>query len=202
MSEANQGIVAFLKKKLVGHSLSGLLLAELEGYSLWLFKNWPGVAGFFLRNAVLSVLCRRKSGMVWLQSEVNLVYVGRMKLGSNIGINSGTYLNALGGLELGNHVLIGSNVTISAGRHPIEGRFPSVYERPCEPLKIIIEDDVWIGAGAVIMPGITLRKGTVVGANSVVTKSTEEYDIVVGAPAKRVRKRTDVTSIPNSSALI
>jgi maltose O-acetyltransferase len=64
------------------------------------------------------------------------------------------------------------------------------------PKAIIIEDDVWIGAGAVIMPGVTLRRGTVVGANSVVTKDTEEYAVVVGAPARKIRSRADTTSAP------
>jgi len=64
---------------------------------------------------------------------------------------------------------------------------PPVFARPGIPKAIVIEDDVWIGAGAVIMPGVTLRRGTVVGANAVVTKDTEEYWVVAGVPARKIR---------------
>ncbi|MBU0487213.1 MAG: acyltransferase [Bacteroidetes bacterium] len=98
-------------------------------------------------------------------------------------------MNAIGGITIGDFVLLGSNVTVSSGQHDIEGAEPPVFARATIPKPIVIEDDVWIGAGAVIMPGITIAKGTVIGANSVVTKSTEPYSVVVGAPAKKVRSR-------------
>ena len=104
---------------------------------------------------------------------------------------AGTYINAKGGIIMGDYVLIGSNVTISSGRHPIEGRSPSIFERPTEPCPIVIENDVWIGANAVIMPGITLKKGTVVGAGAIVTKDTEEYSVVAGVPAQIIRYRNE-----------
>ena len=54
---------------------------------------------------------------------------------------------------------------------------------------IVIEDDVWIGAGVKILDGVIIRKGCVIGANTVVNKSTEQYGIYVGAPARLIRKR-------------
>jgi acetyltransferase-like isoleucine patch superfamily enzyme len=71
---------------------------------------------------------------------------------------------------------------------------PPIFARPAEPAEIVIEDDVWIGSGAVIMPGITIKKGTVVGANAVVTRSTEEYSIVFGVPARKVGSRLDLST--------
>jgi len=87
------------------------------------------------------------------------VHSERIVAGTHFGINSGTYINGVGGIQFGNHVLIGSNVTISSGVHPIEGVTPPIFSRRTTPKKIVINDDVWIGAGAVIMPGITLAKG-------------------------------------------
>ena len=66
---------------------------------------------------------------------------------------------------------------------------PPVFARQSIPKKIVIGDDVWIGAGAVIMPGVTIARGTVIGANAVVTRDTEEYAVMVGAPARMLRKR-------------
>ena len=57
---------------------------------------------------------------------------------------------------------------------------------PIKEQEVIIEDDVWIGMNAVILPGVTIRKGTIVGAGAVVTKSTGEYEIVAGVPAKKI----------------
>lgn len=187
-----QNIRSFLKHKLTTVSFATLLRMELEGWLQALVVPWPGIVGFGLRNVVLSLLLKGKRGMVWTQPQVRLVHCERITIGSNCGINSGTYINGLGGVSIGDYVLIGSNVTISSGRHPIEGHSPPVFARPCEPVAISIEDDVWIGAGAVILPGVRLRRGTVVGANSVVTKDTEEYSVVVGAPAKLLRYRGDL----------
>jgi acetyltransferase-like isoleucine patch superfamily enzyme len=181
--------VEFLRGKLRSLSLAELVRGECEGWLLTLARPWPGVIGFFLRNSLLRVLLAQKRGTVWVQPGVTVVHPGRIRMGSNVGINSGTYLHGVGGISLGDFVLIGSNVTISSGRHPYEGAHPPIFARPSEPSPIIIEDDVWIGAGAVILPGIRVRRGCVVGANSVVTRDTEEYSIVVGAPARPIGSR-------------
>jgi acetyltransferase-like isoleucine patch superfamily enzyme len=54
---------------------------------------------------------------------------------------------------------------------------------------IIIKDDIWLGAGVAVMPGITIETGAVVGANSVVTQSIPEYDIWAGCPARKIGER-------------
>ena len=59
-------------------------------------------------------------------------------------------------------------------------------------MQIVIEDDVWIGASSIILDGVTLAKGTVVGANSTVIKSTREYEIVAGS-AKLIKRENERT---------
>jgi acetyltransferase-like isoleucine patch superfamily enzyme len=54
---------------------------------------------------------------------------------------------------------------------------------------IVIEDDVWIGTHSVIMPGVTIRKGAVVGAGAVVTKDVDAFSIVIGVPANALKLR-------------
>jgi len=54
--------------------------------------------------------------------------------------------------------------------------------------KIIIQDDAWIGAGAIILPNVTIGKGAVVGAGAVVTKDVPPYTVVAGVPAKEIKK--------------
>ena len=179
----------FLKTKLASTSIRTILRMEVEGWLQAVCMPWPGIIGFCLRNVLFSLLLQSKRGVLWVQPNVRFVHCERVSVGRNCAINSGTYINGLGNITIGDHVLIGSNVTISSGRHPIDGTTPPVFARPCEPYPITIEDDVWIGAGAVIMPGILLKRGTVVGANAVVTRSTDEYSIVAGAPARLIGNR-------------
>jgi acetyltransferase-like isoleucine patch superfamily enzyme len=179
----------FLRGK-VGHLSAGAIFySQWEALIVWIVDGLPGVPGMALRSLAYKMIFKRLGGFAWIQPRVMFVQTDRLCVGARFGVNSGTYINAIGGITIGDHVLIGSNVTISSGRHPIDGAQPPVFARPAEPLAIAIEDDVWIGAGAVVMPGVTLAKGTVVGANAVVTKSTEAYSVVVGAPARKIRSR-------------
>lgn len=87
-------------------------------------------------------------------------------------------------VEIGSNVFIGPDVVITPVTHP---KRPE--DRRClTGKKIVIEDDVWIGAHATILPGVILRRGTIVGAGSVVKKSTEEFEIVAGVPSRTIGK--------------
>lgn len=181
--------MGFLKKKFSDINIGTLIFMEIEGWLYWLFNTWPGALGIVMRNLMYRIFFHKKQGIIWVQPRVTIVESNKLSVGRNCGINTGSYINAKGGITFGNNVLIGSNVTISSGKHPIEGKEPAVFERPTVPMPIIIEDDVWIGANAVIMPGVTIKKGTVVGAGAIVTKDTEEYSVVAGVPAKIIRYR-------------
>lgn len=180
----NESTADFLKEKFKKWSFKDLVRLQIEALTFWLVESIPSLPGFFLRNLWAALFFKNKVGFCWIQPRVTFVHTDRLSIGSHFGVNTGCYINAIGGIEIGNHVLLGSNITISSGVHPISGAYPPIYSRPTIPKKITIEDDVWIGAGAVILPGITLKKGTVVGANAVVTKDTQEYSIVVGVPAQ------------------
>ncbi|SNS23653.1 galactoside O-acetyltransferase [Noviherbaspirillum humi] len=181
--------LAFLRDKAKGYSLGLMLRLEFESLFFGLAGLVPTTFGVFVRAAICKLFLKSCRGLSWIQPRVTIVHGDRITVGSHFAVNSGTYINGFGGIEMGSHVLIGSNVTISSGQHPIDGRLPPVFARQSLPKKIVIEDDVWIGAGAVIMPGVRLAQGTVVGANAVVTRDTEPYSIVVGAPAHKIRNR-------------
>lgn len=184
----------FLRKKLVSLSLPELIFTQFESFLFWLVGGLPGIPGFALRYAACRLLFRELGGFCWIQPRVTIVRSNRLTVGKHFGCNTGTFIGASGGIAIGDYVLIGSNVTISSAAHPIDGRLPPVFARPVVPEPVRIEDDVWIGAGASILPGVTLRKGTVIGANSVVNRDTEEYGVYVGAPARKIRSRDDVAA--------
>lgn len=104
----------------------------------------------------------------------------------------GAFVNIWGnaGLSIGNRVLIASHVVINTLTH--DYNYDPIKFAPSISKEIIIEDDVWIGAHAVIMPGITIGKGAVVGAGSIVTKDVPPYAIVMGVPAKIFKFRTNI----------
>lgn len=179
----------FLLGKVRSYSMLTILRLEIESLFFGVLSLIPTTGGVILRSLSAKLFFKQIRGFVWIQPRCIIVHSDRIIVGNNFGLNSGSYINGVGEIEIGNFVLIGSNVTISSGIHPIEGVEPPIFSRVCLPRKIIIEDDVWIGAGAVIMPGVKLGKGSVIGANAVVTKDTEMYSVYVGAPAKKIRNR-------------
>lgn len=182
-------MISFLISKFRKWNFGDLLFSQFEGILQFFVMYLPAFPGMIIRHLFYKILFKRVDGFLFTQPNVQFVHMNRICLGKNVGINSGCYINGLGEVEMGDFVLIGSNVTISSGMHPIDGRTPSIFERPSIPKKITIGEGVWIGAGAVIMPGVTLAKGTVVGANSVVTKDTTEFSVVVGVPARKIKER-------------
>ncbi|HNS51964.1 MAG TPA: acyltransferase [Anaerolineae bacterium] len=95
-------------------------------------------------------------------------------------------------------ITIGSNVLIAAGARLITRKHG--FATMSHPMAlqgytnapIVIEDDVWVGFGAVILPGVTVGRGSIVGSNAVVTRDVEPYSIVGGVPARLIRRRTQV----------
>ena len=109
----------------------------------------------------------------------------KIVIGDNVGI-SGCTISSGESITIGNWVLIGSGAVISDGdAHPIDPEERCAgYGGKRKP--IVIEDDVFIGARAIILKGVTIGRGSVVGAGAVVTKDIPAYSIVVGNPAKVV----------------
>jgi maltose O-acetyltransferase len=170
-------------------SFKKLIFLELENFIIILFGLIPTFFGFIVRSILMKLLLKKNSGFIWVQPFVIFVHSKNISIGKNFGINSFCYINGVGGIYIGDNVLIGSHVTISSGKHPIHDKLTPVYHSKIIPLKITIEDDVWIGSGCVILPGVTIAQGTVVGANSTVTKNTKPYSVIYGSPAKESRIR-------------
>lgn len=90
---------------------------------------------------------------------------------------------------IGDHVMIGPNVTISAAGHPIE---PNLRREAIQfNMPVRIEENVWIGAGAILLPGVTIGKNSVIGAGSVVTRDIPENVVAVGVPCRVLRPIND-----------
>ena len=113
----------------------------------------------------------------------------KIKIGNNVFINNNCLAMARGGITIEDDVMIAGNVQLLSNNH-------DEYERQiltCE--EIIIRKGAWIGAGATILPGVTIGKYAIVGAGAIVTKDVPDYAVVVGIPAKVV-KTLDESKFP------
>lgn len=122
-----------------------------------------------------------------------------IEIGDNVSIGSYCHITAINHIKIGNGVLTGRWVTITDNSHG-ETDFDSLNMLPVKrPLKskgpVIIEDNVWIGDKATILPGVTIGKGSVIGSNAVVSKDVPPYSIAVGNPIRIINsKNTNVYS--------
>ena len=122
---------------------------------------------------------------------------GFIRIGDDCSVNP--YCVLIGGqkgLVIGNGVRIAAHASIIATNHIFDDVSKLIHEQGSLSKGIIIENDVWVGAGAIILDGITVRKGTVVAAGAVVTKSTESYSIVAGVPASMKSSRRSQMDVP------
>lgn len=110
-------------------------------------------------------------------------YGRNIHLGKNVFINQGVTLVDLGGIYIGDKVLIGPKATIISVNHPLDPK----NRRSVELKPVHIADNVWIGANAIILPGVTIEENAVVAAGAVVTKDVAKNTVVAGSPAKIIK---------------
>jgi acetyltransferase-like isoleucine patch superfamily enzyme len=110
-----------------------------------------------------------------------------VSIGNNCGLNAFLHIWGQGGVVIGNNVMIASHVSITSLTHDYleqDMRHSNIIKK-----EVIIEDNVWIGSGAIILPGIRIGRGAVIGAGSVVTKDVLQNTIVVGNPSRVLKTR-------------
>jgi acetyltransferase-like isoleucine patch superfamily enzyme len=111
----------------------------------------------------------------------NTIIDGNVNIGEEVSIQTGVYIPLFS--TIGNNVFLGPFSKLTNDKYMMRKEFALIGPN--------IEDNVSLGANSVILPGITLKKGTMVGAGSVVTKNTNENDIVVGNPARLLKKKPE-----------
>lgn len=117
-----------------------------------------------------------------VQAPLSGAALDRLKIGNNVFINSNCLAMARGGITLEDDVMLAANVQLLSNNH-------DEYDRQvllCKPIHI--KKGAWIGAGASILPGVTIGEYAIVGAGAIVTKDVGDYEVAVGVPAKVVKK--------------
>lgn len=118
-----------------------------------------------------------------------LAQEGYLKMGSNGYVGPFSILRGDGGLEIGRDVLISPQVVIMTANHAFEDCLHPIRQQGDVREPVVIEDDVWLGAGVKVMAGVRIGRGVVVAAGAVVTHDVPPFAIVGGVPARLIRFR-------------
>ena len=112
--------------------------------------------------------------------------VGDVQIGNHTRI--GLHNTVIGPVKIGNHVNLAQGITVTALNHNFTDSNKRIDEQGISTNAVSIEDDVWIGANAVILPGVTIGNHCVVAAGAVVTKDVPPHSLVAGVPAKVIKQ--------------
>lgn len=147
-------------------------------------------------------LIARGSGGITLDDHVVLqdrVYLdteraeeGYIRIGRSTYIGTGTTLFGHVGLEIGDHVLMAQNITLTPYSHIFEDPAVNIIKQGGHTAKVEIGRDVYVGMGVNIMYSGSIGEGAVIGAGSTVVKAIPPYSVAVGAPARVIRKRGEI----------
>jgi galactoside O-acetyltransferase len=120
---------------------------------------------------------------VRLRMPVTVYHPESLSFGDQVDIGEFVVIRASGGVTIGNRVLVAAHAVISSRQHPTTlPRWGVTEDAP-----IAIEDDVWIGAGAIVLPGVTIGRGAVIAAGAVVTANVPPLTMVGGVPARVIK---------------
>lgn len=200
VAESASGVPIWLWKKVMGFGRK-IRLVLYYGFAYHLPRSNPVcVLGHMFRcQQIRRVICR---GLFkYAGKKINIgkgVYFGdgsNVQIGDNSKIGPNFRVLGPGMFKIGSNVIIGPDVIFITINHKFDRtNIPIKAQGHYEAKQITVLDDVWIGARAIILPGVCIGTGAIVGAGAVVTKSIPEYAIVAGNPARVIKSRLSISS--------
>jgi len=112
--------------------------------------------------------------------------VGDVIIGNHTRI--GLHNTIIGPVTIGSHVNLAQGITITALNHNFDDSEKRIDQQGISTKEVVLEDDIWVGANAVILPGVTIGTHAVVAAGAIVTKDVPPHSLVAGVPAKVIRQ--------------
>ena len=158
-------------------------------FLLDIFRNSNSKIGFILRYLSVKRLAKKCGKKVIIFPGVYLKNIQNLVIGTNVSIHELTYIDAFGLIEIGNDVAISHNVSIVSFDHDISNL--KIKSKDADPIggKIIIQGNVWIGAGVRILKDSKIGEGSIIGSGAVVNSIIPKCSIAVGVPAKVIKHR-------------
>jgi acetyltransferase-like isoleucine patch superfamily enzyme len=152
---------------------------------LWTaIDDWRGLAAMTLRYTMAKKWAIACGNVVAIGPGVEIRGWNNLCLGDHVSVHRGCYLDATGGLTIGSNVSIAHQTTILTTNHTWDDFTQPIRDNPISMAPVTISDDVWIGCGCRIMPGVAIQHRSVVAAGAVVTRDVPEGTDVGGIPTK------------------
>ncbi|MBO4638351.1 MAG: acyltransferase [Treponema sp.] len=151
------------------------------------YKN--GIIGIAIRYIWLASLAKSIGKNVSVFPMVLIKYPENLEIGDNVSIQSMCVIAAAGGIKIGNDVSIAYGTTVLSTTHTFEKCDTPIKYQTIESKTTTINNDNWIGCNVTIIGGCTIGEGSVIGANSTVTKNIPPFSVAVGSPAKVIKCR-------------
>jgi galactoside O-acetyltransferase len=177
-------------------------LTEVLGYEAWAwyqsFWYWiPGRLGWILRRLAYGPFLKKAGKNFHIAEFTSIQPPHMLELGEHAAISRYCIINARGGVKIGNYAGCGPMCQIISYSHRMYAEDDAKHplDRGFESAPIVFEDDVWVGAHCTIMMGVTLHRGSIIGAGSVVTSDIPPYVIAAGAPARPIMLRKPAEEI-------
>lgn len=141
------------------------------------------------RQQLLNEVLGEAGEELWVEPPLRMAYGSKTHIGNYTYINFNLVVVDDGEVWIGDHVMIAPNVTITATGHPAA---PKLREKGMQfSIPVRIGNNVWIGSGAIILPGVTVGDNAIIGAGSIVTKDIPANVIAVGNPCRVLREIDD-----------
>lgn len=141
-----------------------------------------------LRYCLLRNLCKTCGDNVYVGEYVTIKHFENLCIGTNVSIHKYSYIDAIGEIVIGDNVSIATGCKFFSFNHGYSDLTKPIKYNDITLGKIVIKDDVWIGADTIILSSVTVNKRVVIGAKSVVTKNVESESVYAGSPAKFIKK--------------
>lgn len=187
-----RGREKFQKNKRLINVLVAICRALPRRYRAYLLVKWrkkEGVLWIGLRYVMLKTLALSCGDNVAIYSNAYLLHPENMRIGSNVTFQPMVYLEASGGITVGSDVSFAHGATVMSETHVYADRQTPFKCQGMVKKPVVIGNDVWIGAKATILLGVTVGSGAVIAAHSVVNRDVAEFTVMGGAPAKILKYR-------------
>lgn len=157
-------------------------------YLLNICRNLGGKTGLMLRYVFLKNSAKFVGDNVAIKENVFFFNVHNLVVGHNVSFNSMTYVEAAGGIEIGNFVSIAHSCSLMSSDHSWTNENNPIQYNKLIYGKITIKHDVWLGCGVRVLKGCVIDSRSIIAAGAVVTKDVLTRTIVGGVPAKEIKK--------------
>lgn len=173
---------------------SEILYQTRYGLPVWfamLLCSWmPDFAPTIkLRGWMVSIFLPGRPKRLTLGRDVTLLSIDRMRLGSDVYFAKGVWINAIGGVHIEDEVVVAPYVVMSSTDHGFKNN--SVKQGGAHPAPIRVGFGTWLAAHSVVVAGVSIGRGNLVAANSVVTRNTDKNGVYAGVPAVKLKDRVD-----------